>query len=488
MSPARTFCRSGRATAFAVLLALAGCGGPETGPVEVSAIGAPPRLADPNRTRLDASSGFLTEAIAQGLVRFNADGDIEPALAQSWIISDDGLTYTFRLRRTNWTDGSRVTAQQVAARLRLALGRASRNALKPVLGAVSEIVAMTDEVVVINLRGPRPNFLQLLAHPELAIIQGSGGTGPYRLATGGEAGVVRLQIIRGEDEEAPDDSPDILLRGEPAGRAVARFADGRRTLVVGGTAGDLPFARAANLPNSALVFDPVSGLFGLSFNPRGGPLISAPLREALSMAIDRQALAGAIGAPGLGPRTSLVPAGVQELPDVAQPDWADLNQAQRRDEARRLVAELVPAAPLTLRVAMPDGPGYRTIFAYLRRDWRLIGVQATLVRPGEAADLIFIDEVAPANLGSWYLRHFTCDASGVCDPAADAALQAARLAPSAAERQNQFALADTLLARATPFIPLTAPVRWSLVPGRLDGFRPNPFARHSAVNLIAERP
>jgi peptide/nickel transport system substrate-binding protein len=271
MSPARTFCRSGRATAFALLLALAGCGGPETGPVEVSAIGAPPRLADPNRTRLDASSGFLAEAIAQGLVRFNADGDIEPALAQSWIISDDGLTYTFRLRRTNWTDGSRVTAQQVAARLRLALGRASRNALKPVLGAVSEIVAMTDEVVVINLRGPRPNFLQLLAHPELAIIQGSGGTGPYRLATGGEAGVVRLQIIRGEDEEAPDDSPDILLRGEPAGRAVARFADGRRTLVVGGTAGDLPFARAANLPNSALVFDPVSGLFGLSYPPRRGP-------------------------------------------------------------------------------------------------------------------------------------------------------------------------------------------------------------------------
>jgi hypothetical protein len=32
------------------------------------------------------------------------------------------------------------------------------------------------------------------------------------------------------------------------------------------------------------------------------------------------------------------------------------------------------------------------------------------------------------------------------------------------------------------------PVRWSLVPGRLDGFRPNPFARHPAVNLIAERP
>ena len=61
-------------------------------------------------------------------------------------------------------------------------------------------------------------------------------------------------------------------------------------------------------------------------------------------------------------------------------------------------------------------------------------------------------------------------------------------AGAAAERQNQLALADGIFARATPFIPLTMPVRWSLVPERLDGFRPNPFARHPAVNLIAERP
>ena len=71
---------------------------------------------------------------------------------------------------------------------------------------------------------------------------------------------------------------------------------------------------------------------------------------------------------------------------------------------------------------------------------------------------------------------------------ATTALQDARLAVAANERQNQLARADGIFARATPFIPLTMPVRWSLVPGRLDGFRPNPFARHPAVNLIAERP
>jgi len=473
---------------LAALLALAGCGGTESGPIEVSAIGGPPRLGDPNRGPLDAPSAFLTEAVAQGLVRFNAEGDIEPALAQSWIISDDGLTYTFRLRRTNWIDGGRVNAQQVAARLRAALARNSRNALKPVLGAVAEIVAMTDEVVVINLRGARPNFLQLLAHPDLALLQDGAGTGPYRL-TAAEDGVSRLQFLRGEDEDADaePESPDILLRGEPALRAITRFSSERRALVLGGTAGDLPYARAADLPNDALRFDPVSGLFGLSFNPRGGPLISAALRQALSMAVDRDAIVASLAVPGLGPRTSLVPAGVQELPSSAQPDWASMNLAQRRSEARRLIAELAPAAPIRLRIALPNGPGYRLVFAYLRRDWRMIGIEAERVPAGQQADLIFIDEVAPANLGSWYLRHFTCEASGVCDPAADTALQAARLATTPAERSAQFALADGILSRAAPFIPLTAPVRWSLV-RRLDGFRPNPFARHPAVNLIAERP
>jgi oligopeptide transport system substrate-binding protein len=474
-----------RAALAAALLGLAACEPPESGPIEVSAIGGQPRLANPNLDPLDPPSAVLIDAVAQGLVQFNAAGEIEPALAQSWIISDDGLRYTFRLRRASWANGGRVTAYQVAARLRAALGRASRNPLKPVLGAIAAIEPMTDEVLEISLRGPRPFFLQLLAHPELAIIQQGVGTGPYRVTPGG-AGGVRLQRPRTEDD--PDGGgPEILLRGERAALAIARFADGQRVLVVGGTMGDLPLARAADLPAGAFVFDPVSGLFGLAFTARDGPLADPAARRALAMAVDRQVLAAAMDAPGLAQRTGLVSPGVQELPNLTLPDWAALPQEERRAEAARAIAALGLEAPLRLRVAMPDGPGYRLVFAYLRHDWRLIGVDAVRVGPGQPADLVFIDEVAPANLASWYLRHFTCEASAVCDPAADAALLAARLAAGPADRQAQFAIADRILTGLTPFIPLTQPVRWSLVPRRLTGFRPNPFARHPAVNLIAER-
>ena len=99
------------AALIAAIALTGGCGGADRGPIRISAIGSPPHLLNPNLRPLDPPAAMLAEASAQGLVRFDAAGEIEPALAQSWIVSDDGLRYTFRLRRAAWVDGgSRVTA------------------------------------------------------------------------------------------------------------------------------------------------------------------------------------------------------------------------------------------------------------------------------------------------------------------------------------------------------------------------------------------
>ncbi len=67
-------------------------------------------------------------------------------------------------------------------------------------------------------------------------------------------------------------------------------------------------------------------------------------------------------------------------------------------------------------------------------------------------------------------------------------MQAARIAPTPANRQALLANADRILTDAVPFIALTAPVRWSLVSPRLTGFRTNGFARHNLGELIAATP
>ncbi|MBA3678027.1 MAG: ABC transporter substrate-binding protein [Sphingosinicella sp.] len=479
---------------LAGLLLAGGCGDPDTSPVEISAIGGTPRLANPNLERLDPPSEVLIHATAQGLVRFDSAGQIEPGLAQSWIVSDDGLRYTFRLRRMQWPGGGKITAEQVAQRLGAAASAASRNPLKPLLGTIDEIEAMTDEVLEISLVTPRPNFLQLLAQPEMAVIQGNKGTGPYHASPSGSMLSLHLP---GEDEEvggvaaSEEDTHDtaIRLRGERAGLAVALFMNREADLVVGGTAGDLPIARAADLPRGSLIFDPVAGLFGLSFGSREGPLGNPAVRQALSMSIDRATLVGAMDVPELQPRETLLPPGIDELPQIVAPEWTGAPLPMRRIRAAEAIASATGGKPLSLRISMPDGPGYRLIFAYLRRDWQTIGVKAERVASNaRSADLRFMDLVAPAELASWYLRQFTCTASAICDPSADEMMAAARIAPTPENRRALLANADRILNGTTPFIPLAAPVRWSLVSQRLTGFRPNVFGRHNIGELIAPRP
>jgi peptide/nickel transport system substrate-binding protein len=466
------------------LALLTGCGEKESGPIQVSAIGQTLRIVDPNQGPLDAPSAFLVGAVAQGLVRFDASGEIEPALAQSWIVSDDGLRYTFRLSASQWSGGGRVTSQQVVRRLRSALGRTSRNPLRPVLGAIDDIEAMTDEVLEISLKSPRVNFLQLLAQPEMAILRGDQGSGPFRVQEG--RGSMLLSLPPPEESTDSAAPPPILLRGEPAALAVARFDEGLADLVLGGTAGTLPLARAAQPAAGSLVFDPVAGLFGLIFAGAQGPFAEPAARHALSMAIDRAALVTALGVPGLQPREALLPPGLPDQLQPTLPDWTLNPLPARRALARRILGARTPDSPLRIRVAMPPGPGYRLVFAHLRRDWRLIGVTAEQVAAEAPADLRFVDQVAPAELATWYLRRFACEASPICDPAADEMLAAARIAPDAASRRGLIANADRILAGAAPFIPIGAPVRWSLVGPRLTGFRANRFGLHAAGELTAE--
>jgi peptide/nickel transport system substrate-binding protein len=473
---------------LAAALLLAGCGESEFGPVAISAIGGPPLIANPNREPLDPPSAVLAEAAAQGLVRFDAGGEIEPALAQRWIVSDDGLRYTFRLGKADWAGGGRVTAEQAVGRLKAAAAAASRNPLKPILGAIDEIVAMTDDVLEISLKSPRPNFLQVLAQPEMAIVRNGEGSGPYR-AERLPDGSVRLSLPSREDEEEGGETAALLLRGETAASAVARFAERQADLVVGGTLGDLPLARAARAPAAQLRFDPVGGMFGLAFTAPEGPFAEVDARQALAMAIDRPALAAALGVPALQPRLSLLPGGIEGLAQVSAPAWILDPLPERQVRAAALLREAAgETGRLRVRVALPPGPGFQPLFARLRRDWAAVGVETVLAPAGGPADLRLIDEVAPAGLASWYLRHFSCEASRICDPAADEMMAAARIAPDAASRRGLLANADRILAGLGPFIPLTTPVRWSLVAPRLTGFRPNPFGRHAVGELIRVQP
>ena len=181
----------------------AGCRPQPEGALKIVVIGGEPKLVDPAAGPVSTSDAVLLQNVAQGLVQFDANGNIVSGLAERWNVSDDGLSYIFRIASASWPDGTKITSQQVARLLKRQLGRRSNNGLKDALGSVEDIVAMTDRVIEIRLIAPRPNLLPLLAQPEFAIIRDDQGTGPFSaVRTGGSGGETRLssEVVSAEEE------------------------------------------------------------------------------------------------------------------------------------------------------------------------------------------------------------------------------------------------------------------------------------------------
>ena len=478
-----------RGLAMALLVASAAltpaCGRKPEGAVKVVVVGDEPKVVDPAAGPLSPAEALLLANVAQGLVRFDARGQIEPGLAERWNVSNDGLSYIFRLASGEWPSGPKISAHQVARILRRTLAGNSNNSLKDTLGAVDEIVAMTDRVLEIRLKAPRPNLLQLLAQPEFALVREGEGSGPFRFAAKPRpGGGLRLQ----RDVAAPDGeegrSEELWLAAAPAPVALRRFAAGQADLVTGGTFADLPYARRVQLPRGALHFDPVAGLFGLVPARKGGPLADPVLRRLLAQSIDRDSLIAALDVPGLVGRGTLLEAELEGIPNPVMPQWMAAPIGERRPaliaESDRLFGEA--ERPL-LRIALPEGPGAQTLLNRLSADWGLLGIKLERVAGGQPADLRLIDSVAPSTSPAWFLRQFRCASAAICDEAADELLDAARAAPVAAQRGAFFAEAARLMDEAQLFLPIAAPVRWSLVSGRIEGFAGNRFGRHTLTSL-----
>jgi peptide/nickel transport system substrate-binding protein len=454
------------------------------GAVKAVVIGAEPKLRDPALGPVQPSDAVLLANVAQGLVRFDASGNIVPGLAERWNMSDDGLSYIFRIASMKWPDGQKVTAPQVARLLKRQLALRSRNSLKDALGAVDDIVAMTDRVIEIQLVAPRPNLLSLLAQPEFAIFRGSGGTGPFSpVWTGGPGGELRLsrELAVGEDE-VPE-REEVLLAGAPAADAIRDFAAARNDLVLGGTFADLPLTRRIKLARNALRFDPASGLFGLAPTHNGGVLDKPDVRRLLSQTLDRANFIGALGVPGLDARATLLEAGLDGVPAPVAPAWFSTPLGDRlpalRTEAARLFGKTMPP----IRVALPDGPGSDLLFQELTRDWGAIGLTVERAPNAGAADFALVDEVAPSTSPAWFVRHFRCDVVPVCDAGADELMDAARQSPVPAQRYALLVQAAGRIDDAQLFIPIAAPVRWSLVSNRVQNFAGNRYARHTLTDL-----
>lgn len=481
-----------RAVAAALLLitglSASACDGPREGAVNVVVIGDPLSLADPADGAISPSESLLLSNVAQGLVRFDARGQIVGGLAERWNVTDDGLSYIFRLATDEWPNGERITAHQVARILRRQLAARSNNPIKDTLGAVEEIVAMTDRVLEIRLSAPRPHLLQVLAQPEMAVLREGLGTGPFSIVESEDepAGdVLRLEREVPVPDEEEEREEEIVLQAADAPTAIRQFLTGDADLVLGGSFVDLPLVRASGAARDALRFDPAAGLFGLVPAREDGPIADVAFRRLLSQAVDRPALLNAFNVPGLLPRATMLEPGLASMPAPVEPEWALIPSEQRRAQLIAAADRLFEGAeqrPI-LSVSLPVGPGADILLNRLATDWAVLGIGVRRASPGDAADLKLVDTVAPSNSAAWFLRQFRCEETPICLEEADSLLEAARAVPVEAQRAALLNDAARLMDEAQLFIPLTAPIRWALVSDHVPGFALNRFARHPLTGL-----
>jgi ABC-type transport system substrate-binding protein len=441
---------------------------------------------------------LLRGAVADGLVALDAQGQVVPALADRWIVEDDGLSYIFRLRTGNWPDGSPISAASVQAGLRQSIAALRGSAMALDLAGISEIRVMTGRVIELRLNRPQPDLLTLLAQPELSLLRKGRGAGPMRMSRDGA--VATLTPIEPEKRglaAMPDwaeRARKLNLRQMPAERALQQFNQGKVSAVLGGTTADLPVVGSPGLPRGALRFDPVQGLFGLAVVNGDGFLSQASNREAISIALDRNVLMANFAVTGWTGTTRpivmeapVVPAPV--LPaDVLPTDWASQTLEQRRSTAAARVAKWRSgksgAAALQLRIAMPAGAGADQLFSGIASDLKQVGIDARRVATNEAADLRMVDSVASYPRAAWYFNQLSCASRRwLCSSEADKLYAEASATTDVAERATLMAQAEAKLTEANVFIPFGPPVRWSLVRSGTTGFALNRLGYHPLMPL-----
>lgn len=472
-----------RSTLLFLILALAGCSPAREDAVTVL-------MLDSDRD----GAAAIRAATVEGLVGFDAEGQIVPALADRWIVTDDGQSYIFRLRDGTWADGSPLTGETARTALRQALAAARNGPLAADLAVVDEVRAMAGRVVEVRLSRPFPDFLQLLGRPELGLAHRGRGAGPMALRR--EGGVALLTPIAPERRGLPavkDWSGQVRplrLSRETARGAVQRFDADRAIVVLGGTFDHWPELAETRLPAATIRIDPVAGLFGLAVVHQDGFLAEAENREAVAMAIDRDALAQALRAPGWTPTTRMVSPGAEGDTALVAERWADQPVAARRAvAASRVTRWRARHGDVALRIALPRGLGSDILFARLSADLGAAGFKIVRRREGEAADLRLVDRAASYPRADWFFAQLSCAVRpAACNGAADAAYAGARALADPALRAQGLAKAETELMAANVFVPLGTPLRWSLAVPDTAGFAINRAGIHALFPLALRPP
>lgn len=334
----------------------------------------PPHM-DPTSAAAGAIDSVLYSNVFEGLTRFMGDGSVVPGLAQSWEVSDDGLTYTFKLQSgVTFHDGTTMDAEDVKFSLDRIAAEDSANAQKALYAAISEVTVIDPMTVEIKLSEPNGNMLFNLAWGDAVIVapesienikQAPIGTGAFKFDSWAQGD--KVELSKNADywgTPAKLDKVTFKFISDPTAAFAAVMAEDIDVFSQFPAPENLPQFEAD--PRFQVLIGSTEGETILSTNNKMPPFDNVKVREAVAHAIDRQAIIdGAMFGYG-------TPIGTHFAPH--NPAYVDLTEMSNFDpeKAKALLAE----------AGFPDG--FETTLdlpppSYARRGGEIIAAQLAAV-------------------------------------------------------------------------------------------------------------
>ena len=496
---------------------------------------ADPTSLDPQIATAVNESAILRE-LFDGLYTDADDGTPKLGVARSVETSPDGLVWTFHLRPETWSDGVPLTANDFVFAYQHMLnpttgssyayllyvlknGEAVNDGRAP-LSAVGA-KALDDETLQLTLEHPAPYLPYILKHqaaypiPE-HLVRKFGpawvkpgrmvSNGPYTLAEwslGDHIRITKNPRFQGAAKVCFDDV-DFFPTQDPIS-AERRVLRGELDLNASIQSNRVASLRAEPTSAPFVHTHPYLSLTYLIFNRRDvPPLKDVRMRQAISMAIDRQFITDKLLRAGQLPSTAFVPPGVANYVPAGQPRpkpyWGGWPLARRQAEARRLLAAAGygPRQPLKLAFKTFTTPSSLLIAESLTSDLKAVGVDIS-IRQEDGIVALQSFEIRDFQLGAagWiadyddpmtYLALMRSDTGAqnygdYKNPAYDALLDKADNEPDAVVRAGYMARAEQMILDDADVAPLIVGVNLNLVNRNITGWVDNDTDIHPIRDL-----
>jgi len=340
-----------------------------------------PSGLDPTAAAPVAIGQVVWQNLFEGLVSITKDGKIQPQLAESWDISDDGLTYTFNMRdNVTFQNGNKFNAETAKYSIDRILKADSINPQKTLYQAIETTTTLDSDTLVLTLSTPSSDLLYWLGFPAAVMVEPSSeasnatnpiGTGPFKLLNWKKGNQLTLVKNNNYWSEQPKlDKVTFRFISDPQAQAAALNSGGIDAM---------PQFQAPELVNQfkqnsafATVIGTTSMEVVAGMNNAKKPFNDVRVRQAMMMAIDRQAIINATNE-GFG-----TPIGSHFSPSNAS--YEDLTGVLPYDptKAKQLLSEAGYPNGFTFTMKMPTLTYAERAAEIMQAYYAMIGVTMVL--------------------------------------------------------------------------------------------------------------